>query len=148
MEQINLNLIPGSVRPVCHATQNDVGRQIRCNLFDGASVFTFASGDAAALHLKKPNGESLTGALSVSSGQSYVDLITSGEMTDKAGAGLGCIQITRSGQVIGTLNFIMEIQEDPAEGEGPGPEPQGAGLKSTNIDIQNAAYTAAPLEEV
>ena len=148
MQVINLNLIPGTVRPVCHASQGDVGRQIRFNLFDGSEVFTFASGDAAQIHMKKPNGETITGGLSVSSGQSYVDLITSAEMTDKAGAGLGCIQITRAGQVIGTLNFIMDIEEDPAAGEGPGPEPQGAGLKSTNLDIQNAAYTAAPLEEV
>lgn len=146
MEQINLNLIPGKIRPVCHATQNDTGRQIRFNLFDGESVFTFASGDAAVLHLKKPNGESLTGALSVSSGQSYVDLITDGEMTAKAGAALGCIQITRTGQVIGTLNFIMEIQEDPADGEGPGPTPRGAGLNFMQLDIVTAEYTAAPLE--
>ena len=148
MEQINLNLIPGSVRPVCHATQNDVGRQIRFNLFDGASVFTFASGDTAEIHLEKPNGETLTAGLSVSNGASYVDLSTTGEMTDKAGAALGGIKITRTGQELGTLNFIMEIQEDPAEGEGPGPTPRGAGLNFTNANIQTAAYTAAPLEEV
>ena len=145
MEQINLNLIPGKIRPVCHAKQDDVGRQVRFNLFDGESVFAFASGDAAQIHMKKPNGETITGGLSVSSGQNYVDLITSAEMTDKAGAGLGCIQITRAGQVIGTLNFIMDIEEDPAAGEGPGPEPRGAGLNYTQLEIVTAEYTAAPL---
>ena len=40
MESFNLNIIPGKDRPVCHASQYDIGRTIRVNLFEGFNVFT------------------------------------------------------------------------------------------------------------
>lgn len=140
MEQINLNLIPGKIRPVCHASQNDVGRQIRCNLFEGENVFSFASGDTAELHIKKPDGETLTSALSVTANDSFVDVITSAEMTAAAGSGLCKIRITRGDNDIGTLNFIMEIEGDPTAGAGPGPEPQDIGLVHTDFNFTIEEY--------
>lgn len=145
MEQINLNMIPGKVRPVCHVSQNDIGRVIRFNLFEGDEVFALASGDTVEVHVRKPNGETTAAGLAFSQGDNFVDVITAAEMTDTAGAALCEIQITRTGQTLGSLNFIMDIEEDPSVSSGPAPEPTpGAGLRSNDLNIQTVEYTSTP----
>ena len=112
MEQVNLNLIPGGTLPVCHASQYDVGRTIRFNLFEGASVFAFESGDTAEVHIRKPDDTILEASLTVTVAATYVDVVTTEQMTACAGANLGQIEITRGTTVIGTLNFVMEVERD------------------------------------
>lgn len=145
MEQINLNLIPGRARPVCHVSQNDVGRTIRLNLFEGSTVFSFASGDTAEVHVLKPDGTTVTASLTVTASQSYVDVVTTQEMDAVAGSNLCEIKITRSNSSLGSLNFVMEVEPDPlsAGGDEPIPEELG-GLKSKKKTIQTAEYTNAP----
>ena len=117
MEQINVNLIPGRALPVCHVSQYDVGRQIRCNLFEGDQVFALATGDTAELHVRKPDTTVVTASLTVVNAQTYLDITTTQQMDAVAGANLCEIQIVRSGNTLGTINFIMEVEADPlAEG--------------------------------
>jgi len=113
MEQINVNLIPGKVLPVCHVSQFDENRQIKVNLFDGENVFAFSGGDSAELNVKKPDTTIVTTALTVAAAQTYVELTTSQQMTAVAGANMCEIKITHGAQVIGTLNFIMQVEESP-----------------------------------
>ena len=40
MQTINLNLVPGKVKPVVHSSQYDKGRTFRCYLFDGSTNYT------------------------------------------------------------------------------------------------------------
>ena len=113
MEQINVNLIPGRALPVCHVSQYDVGRQIRCNLFEGDQVFALATGDTAEIHVRKPDTTIVTEALTVVNAQTYLDIVTTQQMDAVAGANLCEIELTRSGTTLGTANFIMEVEEDP-----------------------------------
>lgn len=111
MEQINLNLIPGEALPVVHASQYDVGRTIRCNLFNGSSVYTLTSGQALSLNVKKPDGTIITKSLT-NSQSTYVDFSTTQQMTAASGKALCEIKIDS----IGTLNFILDIERGPKDG--------------------------------
>lgn len=116
MENVNLNMIPGRVLPVCHASQYDIGRQIRFNLFDGDQVFAFASGDTAEIHIRKTDNTVITAALTVAADQTYVELVTSQQMTAAAGLNVAEIEIKRTGVTLGSLNFIFDVEADPLAG--------------------------------
>ena len=111
MEQINLNLISGEALPVAHASQYDVGRTIRLNLFDGSSVYTLSSEAVVSLNVKKLDGTIVTAALSHAQ-TTYVDFTTTEQMTAAAGKALCEVKIDK----IGTLNFILDIERGPKDG--------------------------------
>lgn len=111
METLNLNLIPGEALPVAHASQYDVGRTIRLNLFEGSSVYTLSSEAIVSLNVKKPDGTIVTASLSHTQ-TTYVDFDTTEQMTAAAGKALCELKI----DTIGTLNFILDVERGPKDG--------------------------------
>ena len=111
MEIINLNLIPGEALPVCHASQYDDERTIRLNLFDGSSVYTLASSDEVTLSVRKPDGNIVTAEVT-NTQASYVDISTTEQMTAVPGKSICELTIN----TIGTLNFILDVEEGPQNG--------------------------------
>ena len=118
-EQINVDLIPGKVPPTCHCSQYDVGRVVRVNLTEGGSAKSVASGESYEIHVRKTDGNIVTAACSATVANTYVEFTTTEQMTACAGMNLCEIQITLSTKVIGTLNFIMAVEEDPIAGGSP-----------------------------
>lgn len=111
MEIINLNLIPGEALPVCHASQYDDERTIRLNLFDGSSVYTLSSDDEVTLSVRKPDGNIVTAEITHTQ-VSYVDITTTEQMTAVPGKSVCELTIN----TIGTLNFILDVEEGPENG--------------------------------
>lgn len=112
MEIVNLNLIPGEAFPVCHASQFDVNRTIRFNLFNGSSVYSIPEGATVTVELKKPDNHYMSSELTT--GQTtYVDLITTKQMTAIPGKTVGEIKIENNDTIIGTCNFYMIVEESP-----------------------------------
>ena len=105
METLNLNLIPGEVLPVAHASQFDVGRTIRLNLFNGSSVYTLTSEDTLTLNAKKPDGTIITTPVT-NTQSTYVDITTTEQLT----ACYGKVECEIGINTIGTLNFIISIR--------------------------------------
>lgn len=116
MEQINLNLIPGRTMPVAHASQYDVGRTIRFNLFEGDTIYTLDGTETVNVNVRKTDGNVVTEELTVTASASYVEVVTTEQMTACSGSNLAEIQILKDGNTIGTLNFILEVEEDPLNG--------------------------------
>lgn len=112
MEIIKLNLIPNGVNPVCHASQYDNGRVIRGELFDGLTPYTLASGDVVALNVRKPDNHVVTATLTATAGNSYVDIVTTEQMTACFGENLCELKITNGNTEIGTINFYMIVERD------------------------------------
>ena len=112
MEQINLNIIPSGVAPVCHASQYDEGRTIRANLFDGSTAYKIVSGDTVTLNVRKPDDTIVTAAVTVTIGNTYVEFDTTEQMTAVFGSNLCDLTIENGGVKVGTLNFIMEVETD------------------------------------
>lgn len=154
MEQFNLNLIPGGTRPVCHASQYDIGRTVRINLFEGTSVFTLTGAETISLSVRKPDGNVVTAAVTNTS-DSYVEIETTEQMTACHGSNLCELKLEEGGDVIGTLNFILEVEQDPLEGgvqsasEIDNLQTQVAGMVATEVadqyDSANVIFDASPV---
>ena len=115
MESINLNIIPGKDRPVCHASQFDIGRQFHVNLFEGFNVFTLDGTETISLSVRKPDGNVVTASVTNTS-DSYVEFVTTEQMTACEGSNLCELKLEKGSDVIGTANFILEVELDPLEG--------------------------------
>lgn len=111
MEILNLNLIPGEALPVAHASQFDVGRTIRLNLFNGSSVYTLTSGDTVTFNAKKPDGTIISTPVT-NTQSTYVDITTTEQLT----ACYGKVECEIGINTIGTLNFIIDVERGPKEG--------------------------------
>ena len=115
MESINLNLIPTGANPVVHVSQYDTGRVIRFNIFEGSSVYFLDGTETISCNIKKPDNNIVT--LSVTNtNDSYVEITTTEQATACDGSNLCEISITKGDDVIGSLNFIMEVERSPIEG--------------------------------
>lgn len=115
MEVIKLNLIPNGASPVAHASQYDEGRRFRCDLFEGAEVYTLDGTEVLECDIKKPDGNIVTVAVTNTS-DSYIVVETTLQMCACAGNSFGEIKITKDAIVIGTLNFILAVERSPLEG--------------------------------
>ena len=86
MEAKTINVIPKWATEVFHASQNDNGREIRFNLYDGLEIYQLTGNESLVLRYKKPNGN--VSSISVpnpGADRSYVDVTIPEEMTDVAG---------------------------------------------------------------
>lgn len=115
MEAIKLNLIPNGASPVAHASQYDEGRRFRCDLFEGAEVYTLDGTEVLECDIKKPDGNIVTVAVTNTS-DSYIVVETTLQMCACAGNSFGEIKITKDAKDIGTLNFILAVERSPLEG--------------------------------
>lgn len=112
IESINLNLIPSGVSPVCHVSQYDAGRQIKINLFEGINPYTILSGDTFTLNVRKPDNTIVTTTVSGTQGNNYITISTTEQIAAVVGENLCELKITNGSTVIGTLNFIMQVERD------------------------------------
>lgn len=115
METIKLNLIPGTISPVVHVSQYDVGRVFRCLLFEGSSEYVL-SNETITIYVRKPDGKLVTAEVTVTSGAKYVDISTTQQMDAVAGKNICELKISKGAAVIGTINFYMEVERDPTDG--------------------------------
>lgn len=153
MESFNLNIIPGKDRPVCHASQFDIGRQFHVNLFEGFNVFTLDGAETISLSVRKPDGNVVTASVTNTS-DSYVEFVTTEQMTACEGSNLCELKLEKGSDVIGTANFILEVEVDPLEGgvqsasEIDNLQTQIAGMVATEVadqyDSANVIFDAAP----
>jgi len=148
MESINLNLIPGKAWPVAHCSQFDVGRVVRINLFEGASVYTLDGTETVTAIVKKPDGNMVTLTLTNTT-DSYVDLVTTEQMTACEGANLGEIRVEKGDDVIGSLNFILECEKSPdtgieSESEINNLETQVAAIVADQYAAEDVVFDATP----
>lgn len=112
MERLKLNLVPGGVLTVCHASQYDNGRTVRFDLYDGDSKATLAGTETITATLRKPSGAEVT--LNVANTSSdYVDVVTDFDTCDEAGVYLGELTVVSGSVIIGSANFILQVELDP-----------------------------------
>ena len=139
MESIKVDLIPGKQEPVCHASQYDVGRTIRVNLVENGAYYTLDGTETVTVEVRKPDGNFVTKSCSAVNGHTYVDVVTTQQMTAVAGMSLCNLKIVKGGTTIGTLNFILSVEPDPIDG--------ASASESVIENLQamvNAAVAASP----
>ena len=108
----NLNLIPGRALPRINATQYDYGsRTMTFAIYNGDQRFTLASGMTAKIEGTKPDKHGFSYAATVSTANNIITANLTQQMTAVAGDVLCEIVISKSGERIGTLNFILAVQQ-------------------------------------
>lgn len=109
-----LNLIPGGVLPRINVTQYDYGsRALEFIIYNGDQRFTLASGMTARIQGRKPDEHAFDYAASVSTANNVITANLTQQMTAAAGEVLCELIITKNSERIGTLNFILDVQEAP-----------------------------------
>lgn len=115
MEIIKINLIPSGATPVVHVKQYDIGRTWRFELYEGAAVYTLDGTEVLECDVKKLDGNVVTISVTNTS-STYVDIETTVQMTACSGDQIGALRITKGGDDIATINFILACQRSPLEG--------------------------------
>ena len=109
MEILNLNLIPNGTNPVVHCSQYDEGRVFRFNLFNGSAVYTLDGTETIECDVKKPDGNIVTVAVTNTS-STYIEVTTTLQMCACSGNSRGTIKISKGGDNLYTLNFILACE--------------------------------------
>ena len=112
MEIIKLNIIPNGVTPVCHASQFDVKRKIRAELFELNDPYTLSGEETVTLNVRKPDKTIVTMTLT-NTADNYVEFETTEQMCAVYGENKCEIKISYDDMTIGSLNFIMQVERDP-----------------------------------
>lgn len=113
-ETIKINLIPGEELPILHASQFDVNRALSFALYDGDEAFTDIDAYDFELHLRKVDGTVVT-INTYEFDSNVITFLTTEQTTACSGKNIGELVIIDEviGSVIGSCNFILEVEPDP-----------------------------------
>lgn len=152
MQSFNLNLVPGSFKQVFNLSQYDVGRELTAYIFDGASSFSIPSGATVKIEATKPSGFGFS--VNCTFADNAVSIVTTDTMTDEWGRFPADLVISASGDVLGTANFLFDIEESPhpegtTDGDAADVIPYLTELVNTivesNSKVENMIVSATPL---
>lgn len=107
-QKIKLNMVPGGIIPVVHLSQNDIGRVIQFELYDGATTASITTGTTATIEGTKPDRHAFQYDASVSG--NVVTVNTVQQMVIVPGTVECTLTLTYNSQVIGTALFFMEVE--------------------------------------
>lgn len=118
MQKVNLNLIPGGVRPVINVSQYDEGRQFQLAIFQGSASYDL-TGKTVTIEVGKNDGNGCAYGVTdlvntvpvVAVSGNIVTITTPIQMTACAGENMAELKIAASGNEIGTLNFILLCEQ-------------------------------------
>ena len=140
MQTINLNLVPGKVKPVVHSSQYDVGRSFRCNLFDGSTVLTLDGSETITIEGQKSDSHIFLYSVTNTS-NNYVDVTTTEQMTAVSGL-VDCeLRIKKGTTDVGTANFWLDVEKAATE-NGTMSESDISLLREVEDATESAATTA------
>lgn len=140
MQTINLNLVPGKVKPVVHSSQYDKGRTFRCNLFDGSTNYTLDGTETITIEGQKSDSHIFLYSVT-NTHSNYVDVVTTEQMTAVSGL-VDCeLRIKKGDTDIGTANFWLEVEKASTE-NGTLSESDISLLREVEDAAESAATTA------
>ena len=84
MQSIDLDTIPRYHFQICHMSQNDSGRTIRCNLFDNCIPVVLTGNEALVVRTRNQFGNVVSIPV-VNTANKYVDITIPEEVTEKSG---------------------------------------------------------------
>ena len=143
MQKINLNLIPGGVRPVINVSQYDEGRQFQLAIFNGSASYDL-TGKTVVIEVGKLDGngvayddtDEVNNIPVVAISGNIVTITTPKQMTAVAGQNNAELKISDSSAVVGTLNFILDCEQSALSPDTPISDTQIPALE--DLASQNA----------
>ena len=107
-QKIKLNIVPGGIIPIINVSQNDIGRVLQFELYDGLSSASITAGTTATIEGTKPDKHAFQYDATISG--NVVTVNTVQQMVIVPGTVECTLTLTYSGQVIGTALFFMEVE--------------------------------------
>lgn len=109
---VTVNLVPGLSTPaVVRVSQYDVGRPLTFKVLDGTGTASFDATTTATVTGTKPSGLGFTESGTIAG--NTVTLNTTLAMTQERGKIPAEIRFTKTGEDIGTANFILAVEPSP-----------------------------------
>lgn len=112
-QTMNVNMTPAPYQQsgVLNCSQYDVGRTILIKLLDEGGAYTIPTGATVKLMATKPSGLGFTETCTWSG--NTVTVTTTATMTAEGGKFPAELQITKSGIILGSANFLMKVEKSP-----------------------------------
>ena len=107
-QKIKLNMVPGGIIPVVHLSQNDIGRVLQFELYDGVSAASITTGTTVTVEGTKPDRHAFQYDATISGNVVTVDTVQ--QMVIVPGTVECTLSLTYNSQVIGTALFFMEVE--------------------------------------
>ncbi|MBQ1292685.1 MAG: hypothetical protein IIY21_01490 [Clostridiales bacterium] len=109
-QTLKLNLIPGGVLPRVNVSQYDAGsRTIKATLYNGPSLFTIPTG--ASISVRGTKKDNTGFAYDCTWSGSVVTFTITEQMAVFPGEVVTELVISKSGQILGTSNFIIWVED-------------------------------------
>lgn len=144
LQTYNLDLIPNSVPLVVKASQYDkTSRLLAFNIYKQGELFTIPSGSTVTIRATKKDGTGFEYPCSYAS--SKVTAVLEEQMTIFSGKYPVELRIAQGSSILGTANFIMEIEESPLKDDTVISESQMPLLEEAleaSVSAQNSANQA------
>jgi hypothetical protein len=115
MEIRNLDIIPRGVSPIINVSQYDVGRTFKFLLFDGDLAYTIPSGAVVRVEGIKKDKTGFSYECEYSGNEVTVEVTR--QMTVFSGELKSELRIVYNEVNIGTLNFILKVEDSPINDE-------------------------------
>ena len=107
-QKIKLNMVPGGIIPIVHLSQNDIGRVLQFELYDGVSAASITTGTTVTVEGTKPDRHAFQYDATISG--NVVTVNTVQQMVIVPGTVECTLSLTYNSQVIGTALFFMEVE--------------------------------------
>ena len=108
---MNIDIIPNGAINRVHVSQNDIGRTLTFELFNGSLAYDVPVGATVKIQGIKPSGFGFSETCSVSGNVVTID--TTEAMTDEHGYIDTELSISYDDVVIGTSNFVLAVEKNP-----------------------------------
>ena len=109
VQKTKLNMIPHGIKPVIYVSQYDTGQQWVFSLLVNGEAFIVPAGASVTIQGTRPDGETFKDACTYSG--SVVTATETEQMTAYAGNIPAELRIEKDDDSIGTLNFIIHVEE-------------------------------------
>lgn len=110
-QTLQLNLVPKGINPRLYATQYDYGsRSLQFEIYNGSERFVLTSAMSAVIEGTKPDRHGFSYSATVDTVNNVVNANLTQQMTAVEGDTLCEIVLFKSGERIGTLNFVLAVQ--------------------------------------
>lgn len=110
-QAFNLNIIPQGVNPIIHVSQYDKGQTWIFTLYEGDIPYNVPSGSTVTIQGTKKDGTGFQYPCTYT--DNTVTAIETDQMTLFCGKYPCEISITNNDQIIGSLNFIIDVEQAP-----------------------------------
>lgn len=110
----NLNLIPDRVPVIVNCSQYDANsRTIEMVIYDGSALYTIPSGTSASVRGTKSDNTGFEYPCTINGSKVSFDI--QDQMTIFAGKVPCEIRLSKDGGIIGTCNFLLNVEETPLD---------------------------------